>query len=81
MTAPALDQPFEVAGGEQPAELATALAWAATQPQIDLLDGKPPPDARPAAGWAEAAAAAHPGRRRPRDRGGHRPHRAHRHRR
>ena len=47
MTAPALDQRYEVAGGEQPAELARALAWAATQPQIDLLDGKPPPDTAP----------------------------------
>jgi hypothetical protein len=47
MTAPALDQQYEVAGGDQPAELAKALAWATTQPQVDLLDGKPPPDAAP----------------------------------
>jgi hypothetical protein len=50
MTAPALDQRFEVAARGAPPALETARAWAAGQPQIDLLDGQPPPDGEPVPG-------------------------------
>jgi hypothetical protein len=50
MTAAALDQPFALAPAGPPADLEKARAWAATQPQIDLLDGRPAPESAPPPG-------------------------------